>query len=107
MVNDTSRELFGALGNRGGRSILAGRYSYELAPRPADFSAAVRGPTDSPAKDVEVAAGKLGPRGRRLAEVSATAFLSAMHASTMTMAVIVSVAAVLNGLWAPGRTGHR
>ena len=58
----------------------------------------VRGPaTDSPAKAVEVA-GKLGPQGTQLAEVSKAAFLTAMHASTIVMAAIVVVAAVLIGL---------
>ena len=52
-------------------------------------------------------AGKLGPQGRQLAEVSKAAFLTAMHASTMVMAVIVTVAAVLIGLWAPARDGRQ
>ena len=102
-VNDTSREMGGALGIAVAGSILAGRYSNELAPRLADFPVPVRGPaTDSLAKAVQVA-GKLGPQGNHLAEVSKAAFLAAMHASTMVMAVIVAVAAVLIGLWAPGR----
>jgi hypothetical protein len=106
-VNDTSREMGGALGIAVAGSILAGRYSDELGPRLADFPEPVRRPAaDSLAKAVEVA-GKLGPQGRQLAEVSKTAFLSAMHASTVTLAVIVGVAAVLIGLWAPGRDGQQ
>jgi hypothetical protein len=106
-VNDTSREMGGALGIAVAGSILAGRYSHELAPRIADFPATVRGSaTDSLAKAVEVA-GKLGPQGSQLAEVSKAAFLTAMQASTMVMAVIVTVAAVLIGLWAPGRDGRQ
>jgi MFS family permease len=106
-VNDTSREMGGALGIAVAGSILAGRYSHELAPRLADFPAAVRGPaTDSLAKAVELA-GKLRPQGRQLAELSKTAFLTAMHASTITMAVIVSLAAILIGVWAPGRDGQQ
>jgi EmrB/QacA subfamily drug resistance transporter len=106
-VNDTAREMGGALGIAVAGSILAGRYSHELAPRLANFPAPVRGPaTDSLAKAVEVA-GKLGPQGSRLAEVSRAAFLTAMHASTIVMAVIVAVAAVLIGLWAPGRDGRQ
>jgi hypothetical protein len=97
----------GALGIAVAGSILAGRYSDELGPRLADFPEPVRRPAaDSLAKAVEVA-GKLGPQGRQLAEVSKTAFLSAMHASTVTLAVIVGVAAVLIGLWAPGRDGQQ
>jgi hypothetical protein len=77
-VNDTSREMGGALGIAVAGSILAGRYSRELAPRLADFPAPVRGPaTDSLAKAVEVA-GKLGPQGTQLAEVSKEAFLTAL-----------------------------
>ncbi len=106
-VNDTSREMGGALGIAVAGSILAGRYSHDLAPRLADFPAPVRGPaTDSLAKAVDVA-GKLGPQGRQLADVSKAAFLTALHASTITMAVIVAVAAVLIGLWAPGRDGQQ
>ena len=106
-VNDTSREMGGALGIAVAGSILAGRYSHELAPKLANFPEPVRRPaSDSLAKAVEVA-GKLGPQGRQLAEVSKTAFLTAMHASTITMAVIVGLAAVLIGLWAPGRDGEQ
>ncbi len=106
-VNDTSREMGGALGIAVAGSILAGRYSNELAPRLAGFPAPVRGPaTDSLAKAVEVA-GKLGPQGGQLAEVSKAAFMTAMHASTTVLAVISTVAAVLIGLWAPGRDGRQ
>jgi len=106
-VNDTSREMGGALGIAVAGSILAGRYSHELAPKLAGFPAPVRGPaTDSLAKAVEVA-GKLGPTGRQLADLSKAAFLAALHASTITMAMIVAVAAVLIGFWAPGRDGRQ
>ncbi len=106
-VNDTSREMGGALGIAVAGSILAGRYSHELAPRLAGFPEPVRGPaTDSLAKAVEVA-GKLGPQGGQLAEVSKAAFVTAMHASMTVLAVIVAVAAVLIVLWAPGRDGQQ
>jgi EmrB/QacA subfamily drug resistance transporter len=106
-VNDTSREMGGALGIAVAGSILAGRYSHELAPRLAAFPAPVRGPaTDSLAKAVEVA-GKLGPQGTQLAEISKTAFLTALHTSTIVMAAIVVVASVLIGIWAPGRDGRQ
>lgn len=96
-VNDTSREMGRALGIAVAGSILAGRYSQELAPRLAGLPPPVRGPaTDSLAKAVEVA-GKLGPQGRQLADLSKDAFTTALHASTMAMAVIVGIAAVLIG----------
>ena len=94
-----SREMGGALGIAVAGSILAGGYSHELAPRLAAFPAPVRGPaTDSLAKAMEVA-GKLGPHGGKLAEVSKAAFVTAMHASMTVLAVIVAVAAVLIVLW--------
>jgi EmrB/QacA subfamily drug resistance transporter len=106
-VNDTSREMGGALGIAVAGSILAGRYSHELAPRLASFPAPVRGPaTDSLAKAVEVA-GKLGPQGEKLADLSKAAFVTAMHASMTVLAVIVALAAVVIVLWAPGRDGQQ
>lgn len=106
-VNDTSREMGGALGIAVAGSILAGRYSHELAPKLAGFPEPVRGQaSDSLAKAVEVA-GRLGPQGHQLAEASKSAFLAALHASTITMAVIVAVAAMLVGVWAPGRDGRQ
>jgi len=88
-------------------SILAGRYSHELAPTLAAFPAPVRSPaSDSLARAAEVA-GRLGPQGRRLAEISKTSFLAAPHPSTITMAVIVGVAAPLIELWPAGRDGRQ
>ena len=106
-VNDASREMGGALGIAVAGSILAGRYSQELAPKLTHFPAPVRGPaTDSLAKAIEVA-DRLGPQGRPLAELSKTAFMASLHASTAALAVIVAAAAVLIGLWAPGRDGRQ
>lgn len=106
-VNDTSREMGGALGIAVAGSILAGRYSHELTPRLTGFPAPVRAPAaDSLAKAVEVA-DKLGPHGGRLAELGKSAFLTALHASTTVMAIMVAVAAVLIGAWAPGRDGRQ
>lgn len=106
-VNDTAREMGGALGIAVAGSILAGRYTHELAPRLTEFPAPVRGPaSDSLAKAVQIA-DKLGPQGKQLAEISKTAFLTAMHSSTTAMAVISALAAVVIGLWAPGRDGRQ
>jgi hypothetical protein len=106
-VDDTSQEMGGALGIAVAGSMLAGRWSHELAPGLAVLPAPVRGPaTASLGKAVEVA-GKLGPQGGHLAEVSKAAFPTAMHASTTALEAIVAVAAVLIGLWPPGRDGQQ
>ena len=86
-VNDTSREVGGALGIAVAGSILAGRYSHELAPGLAGFPAAVRGPaTDSLAKAVEVA-GKLGPQGGRLADCQAASGIDWMTRKELDNAI--------------------
>ncbi|WP_081287383.1 MFS transporter [Mycobacterium asiaticum] len=106
-VNDTARELGGALGIAVAGSILAGRYSRELAPHLTAFPEPVRGPaSDSLPKAVEVAE-RIGPQGDQLTTLSQTAFMTAMHTSMITMAVIVGVAALLVGFWAPGRDGRQ
>lgn len=67
--------------------------------------ASVRGPaSDSLAKAMEVA-NKPGPQGNQLAELSNTAFLTALHAFTIALALIVAVVPV--GLRAPGRDGQQ
>ena len=106
-VNNTSREMGGALGIVVAGSILAGRYSHELAPRLADF------PRGGPRTRHRFAgqgrrAGRqaLAP-GNQLAEHQQNRVLTAMHASTITMAVIVGCAALLIGFWAPGRDGQQ
>ncbi|OBK15223.1 MFS transporter [Mycobacterium asiaticum] len=106
-VNDTARELGGALGIAVAGSILAGRYSNELIPQLAAFPEPVRGPaSDSLAKAVEISE-RLGRQGEQLTTASQTAFMTAMHDSMITMAAIVGVAALLIGFWAPGRDGRQ
>jgi hypothetical protein len=39
--------------------------------------------------------------------LSKAAFLTAVHTSTFVLAVVIAVAAVLIGLWAPGRDGQQ
>lgn len=106
-VNDTAREMGGALGIAVAGSILAGRYTHELAPALTGFPASVRGPAaDSLAKAMQIAH-QLGPQGDQLAILARTAFLTSMHASTTVLAVIVGITALPVGLWAPGRDGRQ
>jgi MFS family permease len=106
-VNDTARELGAALGFAIAGSMLAAQYSRDLTPRLASFPESLRGPaTDSLAASIEVSH-RVGPLGADLVEVSRTAFLHAMQSSLYVMAGIVAVAAVVIGLWSPGRDGTR
>ena len=106
-VNDTARELGAALGFAIAGSMLAAQYSRDLTPRLSSFPESLRGPaTDSLAASIEVSR-RVGPQGADLVEVSRTAFLHAMQSSLYVMAGIVAVAAVVIGLWSPGRDGTR
>ena len=106
-VNDTARELGAALGIAITGSMLAAQYTRSLTPRLSAFPEPLRCPaTDSLAKAIEVSH-RLGPQGDELTDVTRTAFLHAMQSSLFVMAVIIAVAAVLVGVWSPGRDGTR
>ena len=106
-VNDTTREVGAALGIALAGSILAARYAHVLTPHLAAFPAAVRAPAShSLAQALEISK-SLGPHGRQLAELSQTAFLQAMESSLLVMGLIIAVAALVIGAWAPGRDGRQ
>lgn len=106
-INDTTREIGGALGIAVAGSVLAERYGHELRPWLTTFPEPVRRPaSDSLAEAIE-AAHKLGPQGHRLATLSKTAFLTAVQTSTLVLAVVIAIAAAVIGLWAPGRDGQQ
>jgi hypothetical protein len=106
-VNDTTREVGAALGIAVAGSILAARYAHVLAPHLAAFPAPVRSSAShSLAQALEVSK-SLGPQGRQLAELSRTAFLQAMQLSLVVLGLIIAVAALAIGAWAPGRDGRQ
>lgn len=106
-VNDTARELGAAIGIAIAGSILAAQYTRSLTPRLSVFPEPVRGPaTGSLAEAVQIS-NRLGPQGHMLADVSRDAFLQAMHSSLLMMGLVIAVAAVLIGAWAPGRDGRQ
>jgi Major Facilitator Superfamily len=104
-VNDAAREIGAALGIAVAGSILAARYTDQLLPALAAFGESVRGGASDSLAQALQASSMLGPQGRQLATASEAAFVHAMQSSMLVMAIIVSVAAVLIGLWAPGRNG--
>jgi MFS family permease len=106
-VNDAAREIGAALGIAVAGSILAAHYTDQLLPSLAAFPESVRGPAADSLAQALGASKLLGPQGRQLAVASEAAFVHAMQSSTLVIAVIVAVAAVLIGLWAPGRDGNQ
>jgi predicted MFS family arabinose efflux permease len=106
-VNDTTREVGAALGIALAGSILAARYAHAVTSHLAAFPAPVRGPAShSLAQALEISK-TLGPQGHQLAEICQTAFLQAMNSSLLVLGLIIAVAAVVIGLWAPGRDGQQ
>lgn len=106
-VNDTTREVGAALGIAVAGSILAAHYSRQLAPHLSGLPATVRGPAQHSLAEALTLANRLGPQGAQLVHDAKSAFLAAVQHSTSTMAVILAAAAVLIGLWAPGRDGRQ
>ena len=106
-VNDTTREVGAALGIALAGSILAARYTHAIASHLAAVPQPLRAPASHSLAQALQVAKTLGPRGAQLAELSQTAFLRAMESSLLVMGVIIAVAALVIGAWAPGRDGQQ
>jgi EmrB/QacA subfamily drug resistance transporter len=106
-VNDTTREVGAALGIALAGSILAARYTHAIASHLAAFPQPLRAPASHSLAQALQVAKTLGPQGAQLAELSQTAFLRAMESSLLVMGVIIAVAALVIGAWAPGRDGQQ
>lgn len=104
-VNDTTRELGAALGIAVAGSMLAAQYTRALTPQLSEFPGPVREAAAGSLAESIAVADRLGPQGQQLADISKAAFLDALHSSLFSLAVIIAVAAVLIGLWSPGRDG--
>ena len=102
-VNDATREIGAALGIALAGSMLAGQYSKALAPNLIAFPKPVGDAASTSLGQALEVARRLGPAGVRLADVSKSAFIDAMHSSLLVLAIVIAVSAVVIGLWAPGR----
>ncbi len=102
-VNDASREIGASLGIALAGSMLAAQYAKTLAPNLIGFPRSVGDAASTSLGQALEVARRLGPAGYRLADVSKTAFIDAMHSSLLVLGVLIAVSAVLIGLWAPGR----
>jgi nitrate/nitrite transporter NarK len=106
-VNDTTREVGAAVGIALAGSILAAKYGHVITPHLAAFPAPLRAPASHSLAQASEISKTLGPQGHQLAELSQTAFLGAMESSLLVLGLIVAVAALVIGGWAPGRDGQQ
>jgi hypothetical protein len=106
-VNDTTREVGAALGIAVAGSMLAAQYTNTLAPTLAHFPEQVRASATGSLAEALAVSGRIGPEGPRLAELAQSAFLHAMDASLLVLAIVIAVAAVFVAIWSPGRDGRQ
>src|SRR5882757_3639585 len=106
-VNDTTREVGAALGIAVAGSMLAAQYTNTLAPALVHFPEQVRESATGSLAEALAVSGRIGPEGPRLAELAQSAFLHAMDASLLVLAIVIAVAAVFVAIWSPGRDGRQ
>ncbi|WP_051020798.1 MFS transporter [Nocardia araoensis] len=103
-VNDAAREVGAAVGIAIAGSILAAGYSHRIAPALPQLPEQIREPVgDSLAAALQVTE-RMGPQAAPLAEFAESAFVHGARQSALALGIVTFVAAVLIGVWAPGRS---
>ncbi|WP_405165063.1 MFS transporter [Nocardia sp. NBC_01499] len=103
-VNDAAREVGAAIGIAVAGSILAAGYSDRIAPALPRLPEAAREPVgDSLAAALQVAE-RAGPQAQPLVEFAKAAFIHGAQQSCLALGYVAFAAAVIVGIWAPGRT---
>ncbi|OMC40838.1 MFS transporter [Mycobacterium sp. GA-1841] len=106
-INDTTRELGGALGIALAGSILAAGYNDALVRHVATLPETVREPALGSLAQALTIADRLGPAGGDLTSHAKAAFMQAMHSSLLMLGIVVLVSAIVVAIWAPGRDGQQ
>jgi EmrB/QacA subfamily drug resistance transporter len=100
-VNDTSRELGGALGIAVLGSLLNDRYRSGVAPATGHLPAAAAAHVKSSIAFVQQAAPQFGAGGRQIAAQAAHAYVDGLGLALLTGAALLAVAALVVSLRAP------
>ncbi|MCC3330571.1 MFS transporter [Nocardia abscessus] len=102
-VNDAAREVGAAVGIAIAGSILAAGYSARIAPVLPQVPEQIREPVgDSLAATLQVT-DRVGSQAAPLAEVAESAFVYGVQQAALALGILTFVAAILIGVWAPGR----
>jgi EmrB/QacA subfamily drug resistance transporter len=102
-LTNTARQVSGALGVAVLGSILAQAYRGKLNPHLTVLPEAARSAAAGSITGTQAVAAKLGPAGRLLADAGDSAFVHAMHITTLISAFITLLGAVVVAIWMPGR----
>ncbi|MFJ9429980.1 MFS transporter [Streptomyces sp. NPDC101490] len=102
-VNNTFRQVGGALGVAVLGSVLSSTYRGEIEGHLGAVPAALRGTAGESIEATLAVAQKLGPAGRDLIAPAYDAFLSAMHVTAVASALIGLVGAAVVAAFLPGR----
>ncbi|MZE53703.1 DHA2 family efflux MFS transporter permease subunit [Streptomyces sp. SID5770] len=103
-INNTFRQVGGALGVAVLGSVLSSVYRGEIEGHLGGVPAALRTTAGESVEATLAVAEKLGPAGRDLVAPAHQAFLDAMHVTAIASAAIALVGAVVVAAFLPGRT---
>jgi DHA2 family multidrug resistance protein-like MFS transporter len=101
-LTNTARQLAGALGVAVLGSIIGQVYRSQLSPHLAALPAAARSAATGSITATQAVATRLGPAGARLNGFADTAFVHAMHVSTLLSAAITLLGVLAMLTWMPG-----
>jgi EmrB/QacA subfamily drug resistance transporter len=101
-LTNTARQVSGALGVAVLGSVLAQAYRGRLAPELAALPGPARAAVGRSITATQAAAARLGPAGHALARAGDSAFVHAMHITTLISAVITLLGALVVITWMPG-----
>jgi EmrB/QacA subfamily drug resistance transporter len=102
-LTNTARQVAGALGVAVLGSILAQVYRGQLNPHLTAVPSAARTAATGSITATQAVAARLGAAGARLDSYANTAFVHAMHVTTLISAVITLLGALVVLIWMPGR----
>jgi predicted MFS family arabinose efflux permease len=106
-MNDTTRELGGALGVAVLGSLVASRYSNRLAPVIRSLTGPLRAKAEESLAGALQAAGQVGgPEGQRIAAEARDAFVSGMHLAALVAVCVGVVAAAVVYRLLPSTNPH-
>lgn len=103
-MNDTTRELGGALGVAVLGAILSARYESEMAETASQFGDQVRQGLESSLAVALQVADKLGPLGSGVADAAKDAFMTGISDAAMVASVLIFSAAVISFIGLPSHT---